>query len=97
MKKQKSETNYLESFTEYQDKMFMPGYYVGGKIHPALKAKTKAGGYLMVIGGVSLLSFYLFIFFQNFALENISVIIPIAFALLLIMVGIKFIKLNSQK
>lgn len=96
MKQRKKEESYLDSFTEYQDKMYIPGYYVGGKIHPALKAKTRVGGYVMVIGGILLLCFYLIQLFSDISLENIGWIMPIAFALLLITAGFKFIKINSR-
>ena len=97
MKEEKKEESYLDSFKEYQDKMYMPGYYVGGKIHPALKAKTKAGGYLLIVTGIFLLAFYLFQLLKNFSFENIGLIMPIAFAILLIVVGYKFIKINVHK
>jgi hypothetical protein len=81
---------------EYQDKMYLPGYYVGGKIHPALKAKTKVGGYLMLASGIFLLVIYLIQTIMNFSIENISMIIPIGFAILLVIVGCKFIKINKN-
>ncbi len=49
MKAEKKKESYLDSFKDYQDKIYSPGHYVGGKIHPALKAKTKAGGYFRVL------------------------------------------------
>ena len=95
MKEQRQD--YLDSIKEYQDKMYLPGYYVGGKIHPALKAKTKVGGYLMIISGVFLLPFYIFQLLNNLSFDNIGWIMPVGFAILLILVGFKFVKTNSQK
>jgi hypothetical protein len=97
MSKSKLKDTYTEAFEEYQDKQYLPGYYVGGKMHPALKAKTKAGGYAMLIGGIFLLVFYSFQLIGNLTLENIGWIIPMAVAIMLITVGIKFIKNNSRK
>lgn len=97
MKQRKREEDYLDSFKEYQDKMYIPGHYIGGKMHPALKAKTKAGGYGMVIAGIFLLSFYLIQLLSDLSFENIGWIMPIAFSLLLITVGFKFIKINAHR
>jgi len=96
MVKAKKAESHLKSFIEYQDKMYLPGYYLGGKISPALKAKTKVGGYLMVASGIFLLLFYNIQLFSNYSLENMGWIVPIAFASLLIIVGLKFIRLNSH-
>jgi hypothetical protein len=97
MERQKKEDGYLKSFREYQNKIYLPGYYVGSKIHPALKAKTKIGGYSMVIAGILLLVLYLPQLVINFAVEKTQLIVIAVIALLLIIVGIKFIKINSHK
>lgn len=92
MSKRSKTGTYLESFNQYQGKQYLPGYYVGGKIHPALKAKTKVGGYLMLIGGSFLFLFYLFQLLIDLSFNNIGWIMPIIFSILLIIVGIKFIR-----
>jgi hypothetical protein len=92
MSKGEKEESYLESLKEYQDKMYVPGYYTGNKVHPALKAKTKAGGYLMIISGAVILFFSLFSSFSSFSFENIGGFVFMALALLLILAGLKFIK-----
>lgn len=97
MKEKKKADSYTESIKKYQDKQYLPGYYVGGKIHPALKAKTKAGGYAMLIVGIFLLFFYVAQLLADFSVNNLGWIIPAAFALLLIIVGVKFIKTNPHK
>ncbi len=96
--KKKKNGSYLESFKEYQNKMYIPGYFIGGKIHPSLRAKTKVGGYGMVIAGTFLFTFYLLQLVTKFSIESIVwLLIPIAFSTLLILVGVKFIRINSNK
>jgi len=97
MTKNKENTNYIESLKEYQDKQYLPEYYTGGKIRPALKAKTKSGGYLLLFGGIFLLDFYLYQLVNNFAFEDFGWIFPIGFSVLLIIEGVRFIKLNRHK
>lgn len=97
MKKRNKTKSYTETFVEYQSKQYLPGYYVGSKTHPVLKAKTKAGGYLMLIVGIFLFCFYLFQLINNLSSENIVWIGPIGFSILLIIVGFKFIKHNFHK
>lgn len=94
MKKKKGES-YLDSFREYQDKMNLPGYYTAGRIHPALKAKTKAGGYALLIGGIFLLCFYLVQLVSDFSIEKVVWVFPIGVAVLLIIAGMKLIKRNG--
>jgi hypothetical protein len=97
MKKRKKEESYLNIMKDYQNKMNLPGSYLGGNLHPIFISKTKTGGYFMLLGGIILFFFYSFFLFWDFKVENIGWILGILFAVLLIVVGIKFIKLNSQK
>lgn len=92
----KKEKSYLETTIEYQDKRSLPGAYVGGDLHPAFLAKTKAGGYFMFLGGIFLFGVYTLLLIMDFRLENLGWIIGQIFAILLIIVGIKFIKLNKK-
>jgi hypothetical protein len=98
MKKQKNlkQETYLDTMIKYQEKQYSPGAYLGGDIHPALQAKTKAGGYAMVAGGTFLLPIIFYHLVTHFSLEEIPIITPLLFALLLILVGIKFIRNNSN-
>lgn len=95
MKKQKEKT-YTASIKEYQNKMYQPGAYTNGTIHPALKAKTKVGGYGLIVAGV-LLFIFGFIQLLNPSLINMGGILHFFLAILLIIVGIKFLKQNTPK
>jgi hypothetical protein len=96
MKKARKEESYIETMIDYQDKRSLPGAYIGGNLHPAFKAKTKAGGYFMLLGGISLLGPYSLLLLIDFRLENLGWIIGIVFAILLVIVGIKFIRHDSH-
>lgn len=88
--------NYTDSFVEYQGKQYIPGYYIGSKIHPLLKAQTKTGGRIMIIVGIFLFVVYSFQLINNFSLTNIGWVMPISVSLLLIMVGQKFVRKNQK-
>lgn len=84
---------YSESLKEYQEKIYSPGHYTGGRIHPALKTKTKAGGWGMILAGIILLIFGI-TQLLNFSLINMGGIFHLFLSTLLIIVGIKFLRQN---
>lgn len=45
-KKQEEAQEYMEDLKEWQKNQYMPGYYVGSKMHPALKR----GGKRYIVG-----------------------------------------------
>lgn len=47
-KTQPSKHNYPQEFLEHQNKQYLPGYYLGGKIPLMFRAKTKAGAYWLI-------------------------------------------------
>lgn len=77
--------------------MYLPGYYLGGRLPPFLRAKTKAGGYFLLITGViALISSYTLILNNQISLENIGGIVIILYGVLAIMVGVKFINKKEK-
>ncbi|MBP9797787.1 hypothetical protein KBC70_01430 [Candidatus Woesebacteria bacterium] len=96
LNKQKK-NNYLESFIEYQDKQYLPGAFLGGEIHPALKAQSRIGGYLMIIAGTFLFVFYMSPLFGNLPIDNVLRLFPLVFSSLLILVGWKFARGKTRK
>jgi len=48
MKQKAAKDNYIEDLKEYQDKQYLPGYYVGGKLPLALKYPTRRLGWLFL-------------------------------------------------
>lgn len=97
MRNEKKKQSYLDAFIEYQDKMYLPGFYTGSKIPLGLHARTKVGGYVMTIVGIILFVVYLFLALSSSSLENILCIVPLMFAVLLIIVGIRLIRIISSK
>ena len=90
-------TSYLSSFIDYQDKMYLPGSFLGGEIHPALRAQSRVGGYLMIITGIFLLIFYVSPLIGNISIEEDNdtlafALFPLLFSILLIFVGQRFTK-----
>ncbi|MDO8658584.1 MAG: hypothetical protein Q7K55_07610 [Candidatus Levybacteria bacterium] len=88
MTKKNNESDYLDSFIEYQGKQYLPGYYVGGKIDPSLKSKTKASGHLLLFGGVfSLILAPIFIIIST-PFDDTTRMYTISSAILIVIVGI---------
>lgn len=101
-KVKRNTTPYLDSFIDYQDKQYLPGSFLGGDIHPALKAQSKIGGYLMIITGILLFMFYVSPKSGNLPIEEDTLtlffwVFPAVFSVLLILVGFKFAKTKPRK
>ncbi len=93
----KKRNSYLESIKEYQNKMYLPGFYTGGKINPYLLAKTKAGGYFLLLTGSMCLIIFLIQLLRPISIENLAAILfLLLYAILALTAGIKFLCLNKK-
>lgn len=89
--------SYLESIKEYQNKMYLPGFYTGRKINPYLLAKTKAGGYFLLLTGSMSLLIFLIQLLRPIRIESLAILFFLfIYAVLALAAGIKFIRLNKK-
>jgi hypothetical protein len=102
--KKKKEENYLEKFIEWQNKQYLPGYYVGGRMNPMFVGKTKAGGYFLLFSGIiTIFTAILYLLFGSdpFEPKLFSVIGAISLwgpaGVLQILVGIKFLHAHAKQ
>ena len=96
MNKKNNKSDYLDSFIEYQGKQYLPGYYVGGKIHPSFKSKTKTLGYFLLFEGIFSIILAIVIIIASTQFENETKIYTIFSAFLVIILG-TFLYYRSKK
>lgn len=77
---------------EWQDHRYDPGYFVGGKIDPLLKARRpNKYGYLLIFSGLCSLVFALFVRDHWY-----EAVLQLAVAMLLIAAGAKLVVRRNQ-
>jgi len=96
MQKTSDTNNYLDDLKEYQDKQYLPGYYVGGKLPLALKYPTRRLGWVFLVFGLFMAVVLLIAMITGGSsdswlstAENIG--LPTVFLVLYVLIGLRLI------
>lgn len=95
MKHQAKDKGPLGDLKEWQEHRYDVGHFMGGNIHPLLKAaRPNKYGYLLILGGLGIL---IIVFFgRNHMLYWYYAALQMCVALLMITAGVKLIKRPSR-
>lgn len=101
--KKNRQKSYTEEFKKYQNKQYLPGYYTGSRIHPMFRAKTKAGGFWLILIACLMLGGFLLEITQNKILVSdmgkiykIGVIIYLGIFVMIFLLGAKVLLTTPQ-
>lgn len=84
----------LKKISEWQHKMYDPGHYLGGNIHPAIQSKSKLVGSAFIFLGLGALIVTIlgFVLEENRTWELVTLLVPFTIGLLFLVGGIRKLK-----